>query len=211
MNSVSAIRVTGRPEGKDQIRAPWGYGDNFNLTLLKSSAPSLFELASRLCSLSNEYPMKISNLRDITINYRFNGMFKLDPHIDPLMDGENVFILGLKSDTVLTLTPDLSQAASIFSGRKTRTTPLKIRTTEEAISTYSWTDADIDILMRKGSLLHLWGDARFMWKHAIRTGVVARVEQEGVRPKDEICDWFGDFNTLVPREKERISVILAFK
>jgi hypothetical protein len=32
-------------------------------------------------------------------------MFKLDPHIDPLEDGENVFVVGLGSDVVFTFTP----------------------------------------------------------------------------------------------------------
>jgi hypothetical protein len=50
-------------------------------------------------------------------------MFKLDPHCDPASDGENVFIIGLLSDVVLTFTPPdsaegsrLSVAAGVYRG-----------------------------------------------------------------------------------------------
>ena len=207
------------------MKAPWGYGDNFDLQRLSSSAPLLYELANRLCSQQRIHNLDIGNLRDITVNFRHNGMFKLDPHIDPLADGGHVFIVGLKADVVLTLTPDLNQLESILSPSDTTATAiaddgvkkknsapkLRVRMTEEAIALGSWSDLDIDILLRKGVLLHLRGSARYQWKHAIRTGVVVDAEtQEGER-RPVICDWWGDINSLIPRKMDRVSVIFAFK
>jgi len=211
MLTVSAIRVTGRPEAPHQIHAPWGYGDNFNLSTLQSTAPLLYSLSNRICeSTSNS----LTDLRDITINYRSNRMFLLDPHIDPALDGSKVFILGLKSNVVFTLTPDLDQLDA-----STRTKPLKIRTSPTAIALASWTDEDVDILLEKRALLSLTGDARYKWKHAIRTGVLVNMKpQEALETSNStvsstevLCDWWGDVNTLLPREPERISVIFAFK
>ena len=210
--------MTGRPEANHQVIAPWGYGDNFDLQQLSSFAPRLFELANRLClqqSVSAASKTHIEDLRDITINYRYGGMFRLDPHIDPLADGGHVFIVGLKSDVVLTLTPDLNQLESILSssedGKQKSASKLKIRTAEEAVALRSWTDEDIDILLRRGSLLHLRGPARYEWKHAIRTGVVVEAETQDGDRRPVICDWLGDINTLIPRQQDRVSVIFAFK
>lgn len=217
--------MTGRPEADRQLKAPWGYGDNFDLQRLSSSAPLLFELANRLCSLqvaSAVNNLDIGDLRDITINFRHNSMFKLDPHIDPLADGGHVFIVGLKSDVVLTLTPDLNQlesilspsattAAAITADEKKSSPKLKVRMTEETVALRSWTDLDIDILLRKGVLLHLQGPARYQWKHAIRTGVVVDAETQEGKRRSVICDWWGDINSLIPRNMDRVSIVFAFK
>ena len=203
--------MTGRPEAPQQIHAPWGYGDNFNIIMLQSTAPFLYSLANRICDQTS---IPLTNLRDITINYRNNRMFLLDPHIHPALDGSKVFILGLKSNVVFTLTPDLDQLDA-----STRMKPLKIRTTPTAIALASWTDDDVDILLEKRSLLCLTGDSRYKWKHAIRTGLLVNMNPKEVLessntllPSTEVlCDWWGDVNTLLPREPERISVIFAFK
>ena len=169
----------------------------------------------------------------------------LDPHIDPLdgndttnttnyyhyyitypqttiIDGGHVFILGLKSPTVMTLTPDielLMKNPNIF--RNHIEPPIKIRNQMDAISVLSWTDIDLDILIPKRGLLHLKNDARFSFKHAIRAGV--EVDTSALSNDEDykhlksqssqtvICDWFGNINNLIPREQERVSVILAFK
>ena len=47
--------------------------------------------------------------RDITVNYRGNSFFRLDPHLDPKDDGQHVFVLGLLSDVVLTFVPPEGQ------------------------------------------------------------------------------------------------------
>lgn len=49
--------------------------------------------------------LQLGPLRDVTLNYRHSYFFRLDPHVDPALDGENVVIVGLDSDTVLTLCP----------------------------------------------------------------------------------------------------------
>ena len=216
---VHAHRVTGRPELDHQIKAPWFYGDRFHRSAL-DSYPAISKLATKIESImknDNEVPVE---LRDITINYRSNAMFMLDPHIDPHDDGRHVFILGLQSATVLTLTPDINllmKNPAIFKNHIEP--PMKMRNQIDAISALSWTDIDIDILMNKRSLLHLKNDARYSFKHAIRAGVEV---DSAALPDDEdhkrfkeqhtvICDWFGSMNDLIPRDQERTSIILAFK
>ena len=138
--TISAYRVTGRPESSDQVIAPWGYGDAFNKQQLQLHAPSIHKLVeaveSKYDDSSNEIN-KLGPLRDVTINYRMDGMFKLDPHIDPHLDGSNVFILGLLSDVVFTLTPDLEQLPHYLVCDKDQS-PLSIRTNPNAIATRSW-------------------------------------------------------------------------
>ena len=115
--------------------------------------------------------------------------------------------IGLKSDVVFTFTPDL-ESDLIKSRTTTGTTGtrLNIRTTEEAIATRSWTDDDIDILLSPRDLLYFTGDARYKWKHAIRSGV------EVTDPPDQrgIYDRLGTIEHLHKRNNERISIIFAF-
>lgn len=216
---VNAHRVTGRPEVSQQKHAPWLYGNSFNKNAL-DEYPEMLNLVRKVeLIVSKEDDNKIPELRDITINYRTKSMFVLDPHIDPLDDGGHVFILGLKSDTVMTLTPDidlLMKKPKIFKNHIEA--PMKMRTEMNAITALSWTDMDIDILIPKRGLLHLKNDARFSFKHAIRAGVevdTSALSDDYKHLKNTkstvICDWFGNINNLVPREQERISVILAFK
>ncbi|KAF5835226.1 hypothetical protein DUNSADRAFT_7715 [Dunaliella salina] len=96
---VNMLRITGRPESEMQRVAPWGYGDGFDESKIP---PKLAALVSRVRALPG---LRLGPLRDITINYRHSGFLRLDPHIDPALDGENVFIIGVDSDTVLTLCP----------------------------------------------------------------------------------------------------------
>jgi hypothetical protein len=221
---VDAHRVTGRPEQSYQIKAPWSYGNEFNEKAI-DSYPEILKIATKVKQImindESNNEKKLPELRDITINYRKGAMFMLDPHIDPLDDGGHVFILGLKSDTVMTLTPDielLKKRPVIF--KNYIEPPIKIRTEMNAISALSWTDIDLDILIPKRGLLHLKNDARFSFKHAIRAGV--EVDTSALPDNEDyktlkktqstvICDWFGNINNLIPREQERVSVILAFK
>lgn len=134
-------------------------------------------------------------------------MFKLDPHIDPLNDGGKIFILGLKSDTVLTITPSIETIENDMKlGKKLKFQfPLRMRTDEAAIALRSWTDEDIDILVKERSIAYLYDDARYKWKHAIRIGV------DVGPPIDGICDWWGNLDSLIKRNDVRISVVLAFE
>ena len=200
---IQSLRVTGRPELTTQNRAPWGYGDDFRI----DSVPTvILNIANKIQNDANFGSLKPQTLRDITINYRSHSMFKLDPHCDPASDGQNVFILGLLSDVVLTFTPPdalegrrLALEAGFHDPGGTR------RTTADAIALRSWTDHDIDVLLTKNSLVHFTGPAKTIWKHAIRIGVDAG------EPYNGICDWFGSINTLVKRNPERISIVFAFE
>ena len=97
-----------------------------------------------------------------------------------------MFILGLNSDTVLTLSP--------------RSVPH--RTGQLPISESSYTDQDLDILSKDRALLHITGAARYSWNHGIRLGVVSAVEG--------LSDFFGRSDNLVPRQEERFSIVFAF-
>lgn len=201
---IESLRVTGRPEIPTQNHAPWGYGDHFKI---EDVPGPLLNLAKKIENdRINFGHLKPQSLRDITINYRTHSMFKLDPHCDPPSDGENVFILGLQSDCVLTFTPPdaiegsrLSLEAGLYKGGGT------MRTTADAIALRSWTDHDIDVLMKKNSLVHFTGPAKTLWKHAIRIGL------DVGEPHNGICDWFGDLDHLVKRNPQRISVVFAFQ
>lgn len=228
---MSALRVTGRPETDNQVRAPWGYGDNFSVDSLRANSQALFSVAEKITHHFNadRESVDMRGLRDVTINYRYNSMFKLDPHIDPSDDGGSVFILSLKSDVVFTLTPDLSQLPSIFSEAQIQRmkdlgTPLRVRTSAEAVALHSWTDADVDIWLQPLSLLRISGPSRWQWRHAIRTGVLATLpvdegmegwkqekQEEKEKEKEVVCDWWGDLSALLPRADQRISVIFAFR
>lgn len=196
---IMAERVTGRPELPHQKHAPWGYGDNFRRDLVPNV---LLNLADKI-ALDGDYGLSECGrqLRDITINYRDKSMFKLDPHCDPSEDGNNIFIVGLLSDVVLTFTPPSDVDGSTVANTSTA---MSIRTAPAAIALRSWTDADIDVYLRQNWLAHFTGEARFPWRHAIRTGV------DVGEPYNGVCDWWGNLNTLVRRQPQRISIIFAF-
>ncbi|KAA8496252.1 hypothetical protein FVE85_2407 [Porphyridium purpureum] len=180
---VTPIRVTGRDERQpaDKV-APWGHGDAFDVT----KVPAYLQDVER--SIRARDAFALGPLRDVTINYRLGRMFKLDPHIDPEADGENVVIVGLNSDTVLTFTRG---------GQGLLRTP-------EQIARQSWHPDDIDVAFPRRAAVFFSGDARYVWKHAIRAGVLLG------KPHNVICDWWGDLARLVPRSDERISVVMAF-
>lgn len=195
---VNMLRITGRPEHPQQKIPTWGYGDNFNESKLP---PSLSKLVSRVREIPG---VQLGELRDVTVNYRHSYFFRLDPHLDPGGDGENVFIVGLDSDVVLTLCPLLlwhvkTRLDKCLAG-------VLLRDEREVFQQYnecSWTPWDIDVLLKQGDLVHLSGYARWRWTHGTRTGV--RVDgREGLH------DWFGQRNNIVFRNHERHSVVLAF-
>jgi len=55
-------------------------------------------------------------------------------------------------------------------------------------------------------MVHFTGAARSPWRHAIRMGLEVGPEGQAA----DICDWWGDLNSLIKREKKRISIIFAF-
>ena len=188
---VNAERVTGRFERPDQPLAPWGHGDDFD-------AEALPEVLRTLADRARATPLALGPLRDVTINRRRDGYFRLDPHLDPAKDGPNVCIIGLLSDTVLTLSPVGPPASTTCD--------------QEAASARSWDSSDVDILAEVGTLVHLSGRARTELHHGIRLGVSRRqlsatgVEVDG----DVLYDWWGALARPVRRNRERISIVFAF-
>ena len=188
---MNAERVTGRFERPDQPLAPWGHGDEFDVEALPAVLRKLAERA-------RASPLALGPLRDVTINRRRDGYFRLDPHLDPAKDGPNVCIVGLLSDTVLTLSPV---------GPPDSTT-----CDQEAVSMHSWDPADVDVLATIGTLVHLSGKARTELHHGIRLGVSRRqLSEAGVDVDgDVLFDWWGAPARPVRRNRERISIVFAF-
>ena len=178
-------RVTGRLENNNS--SPWGYGDTFQMDGVPQE---LKKLADHIQTSHEEFLGGPGKLRDITINYRDFGMFILDPHVDPASDGSFVFVVGLQSDVVFTLSPPSSPN-------------IVTRTDPSQVAMQSWSDDDIDILLRKRGCVGLGCDARSVWRHGIRAGVDV--------PGHGVCDWFGSIDTLLLRGKERTSIVFAFQ
>lgn len=176
-------RVTGRSEFNNT--SPWSYGDEFNL---EGVPEALKTIVKRIQSHYEKFHSGPKILRDITINYRTNGMFRLDPHVDPLADGRFVFVLSLDSDVVFTLTPPHSN---------------QHRTDINQISLHSWSDDDIDVFLKRRAIVGITNEARNPWRHGIRTGVDV--------PNQGICDWFGSHDVLLKRGNERTSIVFAFE
>jgi hypothetical protein len=195
---VNMRRVTGRFERQPMGTAQWKYGDQF---APEGLPPMVRKIAERI---QESKDFKLGPLRDVTMNYRHSSFFRLDPHVDPLGDGENVFILGLNSNAVLTLSPRGTYR----------------RQDEVQIAKKSWTDADIDSLLPQRGLLMLCGPARNTWMHGMRQGVpvppmkiswrdwlAGRDPSVGQPP---LCDWWGRPDSIVHRNSVRYSVIFAF-
>ena len=188
---MNAERVTGRFERPDQPLAPWGHGDEFDVDLLP-------DVLRKLAERARASPLALGPLRDVTINRRRDGYFRLDPHLDPAKDGPNVCIVGLLSDTVLTLSkvgpPDSTTCD------------------QEAVSMNSWDPADVDVLATTGTLVHLSGRARTELHHGIRLGVSRRqLSRAGVDVDgDVLFDWWGAPARPIKRNDERISIVFAF-
>eukprot|EP01012_Entosiphon_sulcatum_P011822 TRINITY_DN17318_c0_g1_i1.p2 TRINITY_DN17318_c0_g1~~TRINITY_DN17318_c0_g1_i1.p2 ORF type:complete len:345 (+),score=65.76 TRINITY_DN17318_c0_g1_i1:80-1114(+) len=213
---VNMMRVTGRPERKDQSIAPWKYGDEFDPSQLPPTISSMLE------RVQQSPDFKLGKPRDVTINYRHSGYFRLDPHTDPPADGENVFIIGLGSNTVLTVSPVTPNGNG---------GPMA---DERLVARLSWSRYDVDALSLRRSLLHICGPARNAWNHGIRQGIAFSLPEEHKKPakkgkkkeqqvagngnaelysEDEfapVADWFGTPQTVVPRRPERFSVVFAF-
>ena len=100
------------------------------------------------------------------------SFFMIHPHVDPLPDGPNVFVLGLLSGAVLTFTPCEAQ-------------PRRGLEVEQR----SWSDQDLDVLMRRRSLVGFTGSARYGWRHGIRGGMELRAPELGEQPV--VCDFWG--------------------
>ncbi|GLC36901.1 hypothetical protein PLESTM_000516300 [Pleodorina starrii] len=198
---VNMLRVTGRPEHAQQ-RRPWGYGDTLDESALP---PEIKAAADRIRALPG---LRLGRLRDVTINWRHSSFLRLDPHLDPATDGENIFVLSVDAPAVLTLSPHnwyrLSRWLSMLTLEDERE---QVRREAER----SWTSYDIDVLVPPGALLHLSGDARWKWTHGTRLGVPAApgAGEEGERGR-ALLHWFGRPDALFGPTPERHSVVFAF-
>jgi len=117
-------RVTGEDEGEDQIVAPWGYGSHFNINKVP---PLLRKYVNRIL----DGPYSLGPIRDITVNHYQMSNFGLEPHVDSPTDGAEIFLLGLMSPEILTLTPNIETTRDDFE-----------------VAKYSWTNNDIDIFFQ---------------------------------------------------------------
>ena len=220
---VNMLRLTGRDEAAAWIetaqrRAPWGYGAGFSPAAL----PAALRLVADRIAAAEEH-FALGALRDVTINQRRHGFFRLDPHLDPAADGANVFIIGLESPTVLTVSPVHGRGAAVMDARR--------------VALRSWAPGeDVDVLCRERSLVHLHGPARAALGHGTRLGVssaqlrqcgVAEAvisgegaggeeeeEEEGGDGDSEGCDalwdWWGSVHHAVRRNPVRTSLVFAF-
>jgi hypothetical protein len=111
--------------------APWGHGDNFQISKVPPALRSILEMIHKSPLFALGKP------RTLSINKRRNSFFKLDPHINDVDDGENILTLNLNSNVVYTFTPP---------GAFERTDPVQC-------ATRSWSDKDVDVLLRHRSLL----------------------------------------------------------
>ncbi|ETO19194.1 hypothetical protein RFI_18037 [Reticulomyxa filosa] len=138
-------------ESNPPVAAPWGCGNGLNVRQLPSSFQTL------ISKIKSQSTYSLGAVRDVTIDFRDHKYFRLFPHKYPMEDGSNLFMLTLDSDVVLTLLPsekDRHRRTEIFDQ-----------------SLYSFTDADIDVLHRKGDLLCLSDKARLHMELAVRQGV----------------------------------------
>lgn len=203
--TINMLRVTGRYEQETQPVAPWMHGDEFDAEHLPAE---LRALAERIAA---DGAYDLGPLRDVTINARHSHFFRLDAHVDPLKDGPNIFIVGLLSDTVLTLSE--------------RGPPDSTACDQEAVATRSWVPGrDVDVLLPRLALCHLSGAARDRLNHGIRPGCDAATLRrlrgaDGADSDDDataldgagaLADWFGTPDHVVPRAPERISLVFAF-
>mmetsp|Transcript_28784 Transcript_28784/g.63427 ORF Transcript_28784/g.63427 Transcript_28784/m.63427 type:complete len:338 (-) Transcript_28784:496-1509(-) len=196
---VNMLRITGRPEAASQSLPPWRYGDHFDE---KQLPPRLRQLTQRIRSIPG---LRLGKLRDVTLNYRHSHFFRLDPHVDPELDGENVFILGLDSDTVLTLCP--LRMWGVMQWLDWLWGALSLEDERQAMQRQttwrSWTPWDLDVKLPAGTLVLMSGDARWKWTHGTRLGVQ-------VPGLPGLHDWWGEPRSIVQRSPERHSVVLAF-
>ncbi|CAK9043604.1 unnamed protein product [Durusdinium trenchii] len=180
-------RATGRPESRDDqvgIVAPWGYGADLDTAQLP-------KMVRKIVQRLTEKGYRLGPLRDCTINHRTGSFFMIHPHVDPLTDGPHVFVLGILSGAVLTFTPDG------VAGRR-----------GVEVEQKSWTDDDLDVLIRRRSIAAFTGDARYHWRHGIRAGMELKAPELGAHPV--VCDFWGSMKYILPRKEERFSLVLAF-
>ena len=75
---------------KSVVDPDWGYGTDFNI----DNVPLLLHAIADCIQCSADFDIGDAYLRDIAVNYASSCYFGLPPHIDPIDDGEHIFIIG---------------------------------------------------------------------------------------------------------------------
>ena len=75
---------------KSVVDPDWGYGADFNI----DNVPLLLRAIADRIQCSADFNISDACLRDIAVNYASSCYFGLPPHIDPIDDGEHIFIIG---------------------------------------------------------------------------------------------------------------------
>lgn len=186
--SSASWRMTGRDEKKTDLPlAPWGWGKDFHESKLPSGLRSVVE---KLQSLPG-YPL--GPIRDVTVNIRSSDDYQMVPHVDPLLDGPNSFVLSLLSSAVVT-----------FSPIATLRTEIERANDDEQYAQHSYTDDDIDCLVPRRAIYHFAGNARYLWTHAVRPSVSAGDGTDGTFER------WGTWDKVLRREKNRAAIIFTF-
>ena len=184
-------RMTGRDENKtnDVLNlplAPWGWGTDFDQSKLPSGLHAVVE---KLQSLPG-YPL--GSIRDVTVNIRFSEAYQMVPHVDPLPDGPNSFVLSLLSSAVVTFSPIASLREEVQRANA-----------DEQFALISYTDDDIDCLVPQRAIYHFAGNARYLWTHALRPPIAAS-------DIDGAFDRWGTWDAVLRRGKKRAAIIFTF-
>lgn len=183
--AAQSWRMTGRDEGKAGLPlAPWGWGKDFDEGKLPSG---LQGVVKKLKSLAG-YPL--GPLRDVTVNIRSSEDYQMVPHIDPLQDGPNSFVLSLLSSAVVTFSPIASLRHDAERCND-----------DEQYAQHSYTDDDIDCLVPRRAVYHFGGNARYLWTHAVRPSIPA---------SDGTFERWGTWEKVLRRQKNRAAIIFAF-
>lgn len=132
------------------MRAPWGCGDRIRLEAMPASLRYLVEHTRHSFQ-------GMGRLRHVYIEYSPTGQFYRPPRPPKMYDGHDYVVIPLRrdgADAVITMSPVLR---SRFSD------------TREVVR-HSWTSRDVDALVPHGSMLRVYGTARYDWGWGVRPG-----------------------------------------
>ncbi|CAE7368982.1 gsp-2 [Symbiodinium natans] len=184
---AASWRLTGRDEKRTEALAPWGWGSDFDKTKLP---PALRRVVSKLEELPG-YPL--GPIRDVTVNMRSTDDYQMVPHIDPLGDGPNTFVLSLLSSAVVTFSPLAALRAEAERAND-----------DEHFAQHSYTDEDIDCLVPRRAAYSFTGNARYLWTHAVRPSVRPSAEDP------ETFERWGTWEKVLRRQPNRAAIIFSF-
>lgn len=163
--------------------APWGSGASFNPERIP---PATMALINRIQTCGH---FAVGPVVDLSMS-QTSGMGNSEPWSQPAVNGDVVVLVNLGSDNIFTLTPSY----------ETR------RMDPVLAAVLSWTDYDIDVLLKDRSLLVLSGSSLREWRYGIRAGLVAEFKGGA----SGVCDWWGTTDCLLRRGKSRMMITVGF-